>query len=305
MFGGSKCILRRCLDVQGLMPLNLVWKRYVLANMPWKGISMLDFRSVRLLKSSNTPRKLKPMEAEVHFKNLSKQEDDANIFRVHVGQIRKSTWLILTGVRRWSRNASHVCWRLLHPQIAAWLLDHQRFLALIFSKSVKLSQLVIANQLWPHLHRRNIFFGEGTFSTIWSNLELVFCSNKLPKFTTPFWMNFCTLWLIESWDEHPKNFIKVRKIFQGIVLPVCTRNCSPFWKIAGNFLKSCLFCLLLIRIRASLLLMEEILHQSIPKRSHLIIGFYTSQEVQDFSNSPQPSHSLSNGSNTALGTDLS
>ena len=63
------------------------------------------------------------------------------------------------------------------------------------------------------------------FSTIWSNLELVFCSNKLPKFITPLRVIFWILGL------HPKNFIKVRKIFQGIVLPVCTKNCLPFWKI--------------------------------------------------------------------------
>ena len=151
----------------------------------------------------------------------------------------KSTRPILTGVGKWSQSDSQMGFEL----------------AFFYRWS--------SQKVWNSVNRSpqsKLFF-----STIWSNLELVFCSNKLPKFIPPFLVIF---WIL---GRHPKNFIKVRKIFQGIVLPVCTKNCLPFWKIGGNFVKSCLFCLLLIRIRAPLLLMEEILHQSIPKRSHLII----------------------------------
>ena len=81
-------------------------------------VSICLIQECKAFKIFEHPRKLKPTEAEVHFKISANRKTMRTISGSMLVKFGKSTRLILTGVRRWSRNASQML-RFLHPQIAA------------------------------------------------------------------------------------------------------------------------------------------------------------------------------------------
>ena len=167
---------------------------------------MLDFRSVRLLNIFEHPRKLKPMEAEVQ----SKQEDDANIFRFHVGQIRKKyltnpDWCQKMVTKRLTHMLTFIT-----PSNSCMISGPPTFFIADLLKKCETQSIGHRKPTVTSFSQKEHPFWRDFFQYDRKQSGISLLLQQTPQVYYPFSSDFLYPVVYRILGRHPKNFIKVR-----------------------------------------------------------------------------------------------